>query len=87
LTRAQIRTLTGVAESTQRRILALHNKTGEVTQQPLENGRPRVLKGMNAAFLEGCIERSPDLTLQELQKALSEVCDVHVSMATISRTL
>ncbi|KIJ57581.1 hypothetical protein HYDPIDRAFT_110168 [Hydnomerulius pinastri MD-312] len=49
LTRAQIRTLTGVAESTQRRILALHNKTGEVIQQPLENGRPRVLNGMNAA--------------------------------------
>ncbi|KIJ57490.1 hypothetical protein HYDPIDRAFT_120575 [Hydnomerulius pinastri MD-312] len=33
--RAQIRDYTDVAESTQRRILALHNQTGEVSKKPV----------------------------------------------------
>ncbi|KIJ57491.1 hypothetical protein HYDPIDRAFT_104180, partial [Hydnomerulius pinastri MD-312] len=35
----------------------------------------------------GCVERNPDVTLRELQKALEDVCGVYASTATISRTL
>ncbi|KIJ58592.1 hypothetical protein HYDPIDRAFT_95132 [Hydnomerulius pinastri MD-312] len=87
LSRAEIRHLTGVAESTQRRILSLHSRTGEVAIKAVPSGRKRILNAMDAAFLEGCIERNPDLTLLELQKALQEVCGARGSMATISRTL
>jgi hypothetical protein len=38
-------------------------------------------------FLEGCIERQPDMTLQELQEQLREVCNTVASTVTIARTL
>ena len=40
-----------------------------------------------AQFLEGCIERQPDIMLVELQDLLHEVCGQEVSISTISRTL
>ena len=38
-------------------------------------------------FLKGCIERQPDMTLQELQEQLREVCNTITSTVTIARTL
>lgn len=38
-------------------------------------------------FLEGCIERRPDIMLGELKAALQETCHVEVSESTISRAL
>jgi len=38
-------------------------------------------------FLEGCIERQPDMLLEELQTRLREVCEVEVSVNTIRETL
>ncbi|KAI5981096.1 hypothetical protein EDD15DRAFT_2184751 [Pisolithus albus] len=87
LTRAQIRSLTGVAESTQRRINALYRCTGEVAVRPIECGRRRVMHALDVMFLEGLVERRPDITLLEMQQALGEVCDVDVSISTICRTL
>ncbi|KAI9060885.1 hypothetical protein FKP32DRAFT_1557665, partial [Trametes sanguinea] len=70
MTRAKIRQYTGLAESTQRRVRALYMRTGEVTKTPLPAGRKRKLNAMDISFLEGCIERTPDITLQELQESL-----------------
>ncbi|KAF8835794.1 hypothetical protein BDN67DRAFT_1005692, partial [Paxillus ammoniavirescens] len=87
LTRKEIRVLTGVAESTQRRINALYRRTGQVSASPAANGRSRTLNAMDVSFLEGLIERWPDITFNEMKKALREVCDVEISKATLSRTL
>jgi hypothetical protein len=38
-------------------------------------------------FLEGCIEKQPDILLEELQTRLREVCEVDVSLNTIKETL
>ncbi|KAI6001416.1 hypothetical protein EDD15DRAFT_2159045 [Pisolithus albus] len=85
LTQAQIRSLTGVAESTQCQINALYRCMGEVAVCPIECGRRRVMHALD--FLEGLVERRPDITLLEMQQALGEVCDVDVSISTICRTL
>ncbi|KAH9047249.1 hypothetical protein EDB84DRAFT_1247102, partial [Lactarius hengduanensis] len=45
-------------------------QTGEVVQVPVCSGRPRLLDGLN--FIEGCIQRQPDMNLQELQTHLLE---------------
>lgn len=38
-------------------------------------------------FLEGCVERSPDVELMQLKQALEEQWDITVSTDTIARTL
>ena len=38
-------------------------------------------------FLEACIERQPDILLEELQDQLQELCEIETSIVTISRTL
>lgn len=38
-------------------------------------------------FLEGCIERQPDMLLVELQNHLCETCNIVASVGTIARTL
>ena len=38
-------------------------------------------------YLETCIERTPDMYLQELQDELSQARGVHISVATIRRSL
>jgi hypothetical protein len=35
-------------------------------------------------FLEGCIERTPDIYLSELQQALNEACGINISEVTIA---
>ncbi|KIJ15200.1 hypothetical protein PAXINDRAFT_77660 [Paxillus involutus ATCC 200175] len=87
LTRKEIRALTGVAESTQRRINALYRRTGQVSAPPAVNGRSRTLNAMDVSFLEGLMERRPDITFNEMKKVLREVCNVEISKATLSRTL
>ena len=99
----QIRQYTTVAESTQRRIRRLHRLTGEVAKKAIVCGRRRALTGLNVSvsgrllslaiiwltsqYLIGCIERRPDITLEELRTGLQASCGIDVSIATVSRTL
>ncbi|CDO78009.1 hypothetical protein BN946_scf184664.g6 [Trametes cinnabarina] len=87
ISRAKIRQYTGLAESTQRRLRALYDQTGAVTRTPERQGRKRILNAMDISFIEGCIERMPDISLQELQEALREARDIYVSLSTIHRSL
>ncbi|KAF8838675.1 hypothetical protein BDN67DRAFT_971236, partial [Paxillus ammoniavirescens] len=75
LTRKEIHALTGVAESTQ------------LSAPPAANGHSRMPNAMDVSFLESLIERRPDITFNEMKKALREVCDVEISKATLSHTL
>ena len=93
----------GVGGRTMRRLRATHHAIGDVVRIPMYPGRPRILDGLDARvrspflslhcltnfsqFLEGCIQRQPDMSLEELQTRLLEVTDIQVSTATIWRTL
>jgi len=60
---------------------------GEVVRVPVCPGRPRLLDGLDARFVEACIERQLDTSLQELQTHFLEATGVHASTTTIWRTL
>ncbi|KAF8325604.1 hypothetical protein F5887DRAFT_829027, partial [Amanita rubescens] len=70
-----------------KRLRKTYRETGELVQVRVCDGRPRLLDSLDTAFIEGCIERQPDIYLKELQDLLREVCHVDASPATISRTL
>jgi transposase len=84
MSQREMRTLTGV---TQRRLKKLFDRTGEVARQAFPAGRPRLLTSIDAMFLEGCIERQPDIYLSELRHALLTTRNVSVRKDVISRTL
>ncbi|KAI0055790.1 Homeodomain-like protein, partial [Artomyces pyxidatus] len=79
--------LLDVSPRTVRRVLRLAHTTGSVVRRPIQSGGPRLLNGLHAAFLEGCIERRPDILLTELRQELWEVHAIVVSGDTIARTL
>ncbi|KAH9940660.1 hypothetical protein B0H21DRAFT_676921, partial [Amylocystis lapponica] len=87
MTRRKIRLLTGISERAQRRWKGIYDRTGDVIGRPLIAGRPRLLDAIDALFLEGCIERRPDIYVSELRKALLESRHVDASEPTIVRTL
>ncbi|OAX37259.1 hypothetical protein K503DRAFT_743011 [Rhizopogon vinicolor AM-OR11-026] len=62
-------------------------ETGEVMRTPVCAGRPRILDGLDANFLESCIERQPDILPTEMQDQLREIFGVEVSISTIPRTI
>jgi transposase len=68
-------------------VLRLKRLTGCVIKKPLQNGRPRALNALDIAYLEGLIERTPDLYLSELKAILEEMREVEVSQETIRRSL
>ncbi|KIJ07458.1 hypothetical protein PAXINDRAFT_90369, partial [Paxillus involutus ATCC 200175] len=87
---SQIAEVTGISGRTVRQTLDFWWKTGGVTavkQSSNKPGRPRRLNSLDISFLEGCIERTPDIYLTELQQELEEACGVRVDETTISRTL
>ncbi|THV00927.1 hypothetical protein K435DRAFT_577711, partial [Dendrothele bispora CBS 962.96] len=60
--------ITGVSERTQRRLRKNYRDTGVLVKTPERSGRPRLMNGLETAFLEGCVERTPDITFTELQE-------------------
>ncbi|GBE86874.1 hypothetical protein SCP_1001160 [Sparassis crispa] len=72
---------------TVQRILQLAHRSGSVVRTPLRSGRPRILNGLDAAYLESCIERTPDLYFEELQVELYSARGILASCMTIARTL
>ncbi|KAF9228894.1 hypothetical protein BS17DRAFT_690481 [Gyrodon lividus] len=85
---SRIAEVTGISARTVRRTLNLWWKTGGVTAQQSLNkpGRPQKLNSLDI-FLEGCIERTPDIYLIELQQELKEACGMIVDETNISHTL
>ncbi|KAH9830558.1 uncharacterized protein C8Q71DRAFT_716529 [Rhodofomes roseus] len=77
----------GLSTRTVFRVYALWASTGSVMRERLQDGRPRKLNGLDAAYLESCVARTPDIYLDELQDMLFEGRQVLVSIATIERTL
>ncbi|KAJ2911978.1 hypothetical protein MD484_g8431, partial [Candolleomyces efflorescens] len=61
---------TSVSKRTVNRILKLARETGDVVRSPLQQGRPRVLNALHVAFLEGLIERTPDMYYSEIRDEL-----------------
>ncbi|KIJ12496.1 hypothetical protein PAXINDRAFT_40221, partial [Paxillus involutus ATCC 200175] len=64
---SQIAQATGISTRTIRRTKELWWKTGAVQRNPIQQGRPRKLNSLDLAFLEGCIERTPDIYISELR--------------------
>ncbi|EGO04579.1 hypothetical protein SERLA73DRAFT_128607 [Serpula lacrymans var. lacrymans S7.3] len=54
----------GISQRTIRRIRKTFRDTGEVGHQPACQGQPCAFDGLE--FLEGCIEKQPDMILSEL---------------------
>ncbi|KAH9920784.1 uncharacterized protein B0H18DRAFT_825165, partial [Fomitopsis serialis] len=61
-----IRDCTGISRRTLKRLRKLYRDTGEVIRKPFATGRPRILDGLDASFVEGLVERQPDISLIEL---------------------
>jgi hypothetical protein len=92
----------GISPRAMRCLRKTYRETGETIRTPVSPGRPRLLDTLDALvshsllclfsshisqFLEGCIERQPDMLLVELQDQLHEVCGVVSLIGTIARTL
>ncbi|KAJ7939022.1 hypothetical protein B0H13DRAFT_1446856, partial [Mycena leptocephala] len=77
----------GVSQRTVQRVTNLWKTKGLVYNKSLAVGRPRALSSSDVSYLEGLIERTPDLLLSELQCYLETARDVHVCENTISRAL
>ncbi|KAF8587505.1 hypothetical protein K439DRAFT_1337924 [Ramaria rubella] len=69
-------------------ISALHRQTGNVVKPPKgkKKGR-RALTAAQVDFLQGSLNRSCDLYLDELRDSLEQVCGVSVSLPTVWRSL
>ncbi|KAJ7439423.1 hypothetical protein B0H11DRAFT_1691621, partial [Mycena galericulata] len=78
---------TGIHLRTVRRTIATWRDTGRTLRIPLELGRPRILTALNISFLEGLIERTPDIYTFELQNALATTLGLEVSKNTIRLAL
>ncbi|KAI0751724.1 hypothetical protein C8Q80DRAFT_1097873 [Daedaleopsis nitida] len=58
-----IKSITGISMQTLKRLRQTYRQTGDVVRIPVIAGRPRALNGLDARFLEGCIERQLDAML------------------------
>lgn len=72
--------------STVYRILRQYNHTNTVLPSA-SPGRPRILSTEDIEFISSLLDDTPVLFLDEIQDQLEEVRGVHVSLATLSRTL
>ncbi|KAF8153094.1 hypothetical protein B0H34DRAFT_662937 [Crassisporium funariophilum] len=79
--------VTGVSQRTVNRVIRLKRLTGSVVRVPFAAGRPRLLNGIDASYLESLIKRTPDLLLTELQSELQECRKINVSTQVIHNTL
>ncbi|THU89010.1 hypothetical protein K435DRAFT_678765 [Dendrothele bispora CBS 962.96] len=68
------------------RVLGYVSEHGDVPR-PLRTGRPSLLDALDSLFLESLVERTPDITLFELQEELELKRGIWVGEDTISRTL
>ena len=70
-------------------VAACHQQLGRVTNPdtPGLRGQPQVLDAIDRLFLQELIEADPSIYSDELQHKLAIACGVHVSIATINRTL
>ncbi|TFK35928.1 hypothetical protein BDQ12DRAFT_610710, partial [Crucibulum laeve] len=67
-------------------VLALWQRSGNVVNEPLRTGRPRVLNSYE--ILMSClIEHKPDMLLKEINDELLKAFETDVSNQTISRAL
>ncbi|KAH9054642.1 hypothetical protein EDB87DRAFT_1544541, partial [Lactarius vividus] len=82
---ATIRDSLGISQYTLRRLRQKYRQTGVVVQVLVCSDLPCLLDGLD--FIEGCIQRQPDMNLQELQTHLLEATGVHVSTVTVWRTM
>ncbi|KAJ6571917.1 hypothetical protein B0H19DRAFT_935535 [Mycena capillaripes] len=78
---------TGISVRTIYCILSTWRSTGKVVRVPLELGRPRILTALDVSFLEGLVERTPDIYTFELQQALANVMGIEVDKKTIRNAL
>ena len=67
-------------------VLGRFQDCGEVNSRT-SSGRPRALTMEDVDFISSLIEENPVIYLDEIQLQLEELRGVHVSLATVSRTL
>jgi len=87
LKKKEVADLLDVDVRTVRRVTRLEAETGSVVRESFLKGCRRLLNGIDCAYLESLLERTPDLYLRELQEDLVVNRGVCVSLDTISRTL
>ncbi|KAJ8461838.1 hypothetical protein ONZ45_g18152 [Pleurotus djamor] len=78
---------TKIAPRTIYRVLKRWRTTGFVDTKDAVVGRPRELDGYVSAYIEGLVDRQPDIFLSEIRHALSTALNVDVSRQSISRSL
>jgi transposase len=99
----EIARLVGIHANTVRNIIKLWTTTGQVTRMNAQRGRPRELDNLELAvssffllshstsrspqYIEGLIERRPDIYLSEIQTDFETAFDIWVSERLISRAL
>ncbi|KAF8979995.1 hypothetical protein BDQ17DRAFT_1196026, partial [Cyathus striatus] len=76
-----------VGLSTVYQLRCMYRQTGTVQRKALIVGRPRSLNALDISFLEACIQRAPDIYLEELQEELHTAHDVSVSKTAIIHAL
>ncbi|KAF8814276.1 hypothetical protein BYT27DRAFT_7047953, partial [Phlegmacium glaucopus] len=85
----EIQAFTDVSPRQQRRILRTWRETDTIKEKKTGNlgGRPRHMTMEEVAFLQGQVNSTCDVFLDELQESLSAICGADTSISTIWRTL
>ncbi|KDR78495.1 hypothetical protein GALMADRAFT_49920, partial [Galerina marginata CBS 339.88] len=85
----EIQAFTDVSPRQQRRILKLWKETDTVKAKKTQDlrGRPRHLTMEEVSFLQGQVNSTCDVFLDELQESLSAICGADTHVSTIWRTL
>ncbi|KAF8237692.1 hypothetical protein L208DRAFT_1246195, partial [Tricholoma matsutake] len=78
---------TSINICTMQHVLQLWRQTGYINKKPLQAGRPQALTGYYISYIEGLIERQPDIYLCEIQDHLLEAFDINITGMTISSSL
>ncbi|KAJ7025432.1 hypothetical protein C8F04DRAFT_926867, partial [Mycena alexandri] len=79
--------ITYISERTIQRVLRNWHRTGSTVKVPVQAGRPRVLTALDVNFLEGLVQRTPDIYTWELRRALFLQTGLEVSKGTIRNAL
>lgn len=83
----EISCATGFSSRTIRRILAMWRDHRRVVNPPIAPGRRRSLSSIDCDYIEGLIQRNPEIHLDEIVESLAAARQVKVSASTVSRTL
>ncbi|KAF8868050.1 hypothetical protein CPB84DRAFT_1806888 [Gymnopilus junonius] len=88
LTMEEIRDCSGCSIGLVHKVISNYRDIGQV-RNPFKHqtGHPPSLSNDDLLFVSALLDANPSIYLDEMQQKLRDICEVHVSIPTISRAL